>query len=511
MEKSESGAWGIHTLESCIDRTTMYRLGLYYVLALFASAVIFSTVGALPYAPAELLWSAGVFLAASWLANMCFARICRAVTNAESVYITALILALIVTPTTFSDITGSSVLAVIAVLAMASKYVLAIGKKHLFNPAAAAVVISGFVFGLPASWWAAEHPVLLPFIIVGGLLIVRKLRTYDLVLAFATAALAVTALLSSDLLAEVRALFLESAFFYFGFVMLTEPLTMPPTRALRIGYGALVGAFFVPVAHIGSFYFSPELALVTGNLFSYIVSPKGRYMLSFIGRRPLASGIHEYLFRSDRPLRFRAGQYLEWTIRTLQSDARGNRRFFTIASAPEDETLALGVRFYERPSAFKRALAKLLAGAVVSTSSPAGDFTMPKDTQRKLALIAGGIGVTPFASMARHCIAASERRDAVLLYASRTSAEVAYQDVFARAAGLGWRAVYAVSEEVPASSGVRTGTIDAAFIKREVADYHERIFYISGPPGMVDGIKRILRGLGISRFSIKTDFFPGLV
>ncbi|MCR4280830.1 MAG: FAD-dependent oxidoreductase, partial [Candidatus Kaiserbacteria bacterium] len=147
---------------------------------------------------------------------------------------------------------------------------------------------------------------------------------------------------------------------------------------------------------------------------------------------------------------------------------------------------------------FKHTLAGLSVGGIISASSLAGDFVMPKDTRKKLAFIAGGIGVTPFASMARHCIASEENRDAILLYASKKEDEAAYRGVFDSASRNGWRAIY------------RIGAIDAEFIKSEVPDYSERIFYISGPPGFVTAMKNILLSLGVSRFSIKTDFFPGL-
>jgi len=100
--------------------------------------------------------------------------------------------------------------------------------------------------------------------------------------------------------------------------------------------------------------------------------------------------------------------------------------------------------------------------------------------------------------MARHCIATGENRDAVLLYSSKTDSEVAYQDVFSNAGRVGWRTAYHI------------GVIDAEFIKQEVPDYSERLFYISGPLGMVNAMKKMFLGLGISRFNIKTDFFPGL-
>ena len=53
------------------------------------------------------------------------------------------------------------------------------------------------------------------------------------------------------------------------------------------------------------------------------------------------------------------------------------------------------------------------------------------------------------------------------------------------------------------------GLIDAALIKREVPDYKERTFYISGPRTMVLHFRGALRELGVGRSRIKEDFFPG--
>jgi ferredoxin-NADP reductase len=112
--------------------------------------------------------------------------------------------------------------------------------------------------------------------------------------------------------------------------------------------------------------------------------------------------------------------------------------------------------------------------------------------------------------MARHLTAAGETRDAVLLYSSKTAAEIAYQDVFAGAAPFGFRTVYALSDEAATVPDVYHGFINADLIKKEVPDYTERTFYISGPPGMVNAMKQTLLTIGVSRLNIKTDFFPGL-
>lgn len=489
----------ITALKNFADHTTMYRLVLYYLLVLLGVSMISAAFGLLPYSPADILFSASVLCAAAWLVNEGLAWTLHVITNDESSLITGLILALILPPVAFSNAGGALDLAVIAAWAVAGKYIFAWGNKHIFNPAALAVVLSAYLLGVPAIWWVAGSMPLLPFMLLGGLLLVYKLRRWDLILSFFAVAVLATAVTSSNMLTGVQGMVLHSAIFFLAFAMLTEPLTMPPSSRLRIIYGAIVGFLFVPTMHLGSFYFTPEIALLVGNVFSYAVSPKHRYVLTLVDRKKLAAGIYEFIFRSDRPLRHEAGQYLEWTLGRVPFDARGNRRYFTIASAPGEEYVRLGVRFYAAPSGFKRALAVLQPGTRINVGALSGDFVLPKDPRRKLAFIGGGIGVTPFASMARSFTLSNAAHDAVLLYASRSTDELAYQDVFAAALPRGLRTFYQIEKPI---------TPD--YIRQNVPDYAERLFYISGPPGMVDAMKRNLRALGVSRFSIKTDYFPGL-
>lgn len=487
-------------VDGILNRITMYRLVLYYLSALVVAAGVLGLVGLLAINAANLAFSTAVILGVCWLANTLFARGFGAATNVESVWITGLILVLLISPVTPTNYAGVAFLIFASAWAMGSKYILALGKRHIFNPAALGIALSALLIGQFATWWVGAS-VLLPLVLLGGLLVVRKLKRFDLVLSFAVVALMTTVLTSggSSVATVIRETLLGSSLFFLGLVMLTEPLTMPPGRWPRIAYGALVGLLFAPNIHIGGFYLTPELALLAGNLFAYTVSPKGRAVLTLVGRRAIGTDTYEFQFRPDKPIQFRPGQYLEWTLPHASPDSRGNRRFFTIASAPEESTINLGVKFYEPPSSFKRALAQMQRGDLLSAAHLSGDFVLPKDTKEKLVFIAGGIGITPFRSMVAHLRTTHDTRDIVLVYANREGEHVAYKDFFDDAAReLGIKTLYTAGTSV-----------DGAFLRREIPDYASRTFYISGPRGMVEAFKTILRSLSVSRFRIKTDYFPG--
>src|SRR5579863_4717502 len=172
-------------IDAFLDKITMYRLVLYYLLLLIAVASVFGFMGILPYNPFSIIFSTVFLIAICWIFNKIFSWAFNAPTNVESFFISALILALILTPAkSFSDI---GFLFWAAVLTIASKYILAIKKIHIFNPVAIAVVLTAFGFNGSASWWIGTAS-MLPFSLL-GLLIVRKIRRSDLVFYFFLAAL----------------------------------------------------------------------------------------------------------------------------------------------------------------------------------------------------------------------------------------------------------------------------------------------------------------------------------
>ena len=497
-------------VDRLLDRITMYRLVLYYLIGLLLTGAGLSVLHIAPHGPVAIAFSTVVIFAACWVTNAVFARVFAVPANSESIYITALILILILDPVAPSDLKGTGVLICASVWAISSKYILAIQRKHLFNPAALGVVLSGFLLNQPATWWVAGNLPLLPVVLIGGALVVRKLQRLDMVASFILANLA-TVLATTPTTEYAMALgeaLRSSPLFFFAFVMLTEPLTAPTTRLLRLCFAGLVGFLFAPSIHIGSFYFTPELALIVGNLFAYAVGPRGRLVLTLDRVEEVAADTYDFVFALPRKLGFRPGQYLEWTLGLERPDSRGNRRYFTIASAPTEDCLRLGVRFYKDSSAFKRALAELVPGDTILASQLAGNFTLPANPATKLVFIAGGIGITPFRSMLQYLLDRREARPIVVLYGTERQADIAYRDVLdAARRELGIGTVHAVAKE--ALRGQYPGSIDARLVRAAIPDYKERTFYISGPQAMVEAVSDKLRRMGVRRSRIKVDFFPG--
>ncbi len=502
-------------IDYLLDRITTYRLVLYVLIALIGIAALLAYFQLLHFSPLSLLLSTIFLVVICWAMNTIFAFVLKIPTNLESAFITALILALMLDPAQSPG--GLPFLGWAAILAMSSKYLLAIRKKHIFNPAAIAVVVTAFTMGGTASWWIGTASIL-PLVLIGGWLIARKTRQEGMVLLCCAAALVSTCLFTfvqgRMLSTELMSLLLQSPLFFFACIMLTEPLTVPPTKRLKSVYGVLVGILFVPLVHIGPIYSTPELALVVGNVFSYLVSPKQKIVLKLQKKIKIAPDIVDFVFKPSQPLAFTPGQYMEFTLDHLRPDSRGNRRYFTLASSPTEKTIHLGVRFYEKSSSFKRAMYWMDGKTKVIGAQIAGDFTLPSNPKQKLVFLAGGIGITPFRSILKYLLDTQQRRDIVLLYANKSAKEIVYQDVLSAASTkLGVRVFCTLTDtmSVPRNWTGFVGRINEQMIMQAIPDYAERMYYLSGPPEMVRAYEQVLKRMYIKSSQIKKDFFPGLV
>lgn len=501
-------------IDDFLNNITMYRLVLYYLLVLLGWAAILSFFGVLSFSIIPLLFSTIFIVSICWVTNKIFAYVFKVPTNFESVYITALILSLIIAP--IKDIHFLPFIFWASIWASASKFIFTVNKKHLFNPAAVAVLITGLGITGSASWWVGTAP-MMPVVLIGGILIVKKIRRWDLVITFLIAGLSTIFILSffnnSQLVPLFTKIFLDSPILFFAFVMLTEPLTTPPGRTYRMVYASLIGFLFAPQLHFASLYTTPEMALVVGNIFSYFVSPKEKLILKLKEKIQLSQNIYDFVFVLDQKISYISGQYMEWTLGYKDPDSRGNRRYFTLSSSPTEDNLRIGVRYNNASSSYKRELFRLAPGDEIVAASLAGDFVLPENQNKKFVFIAGGIGVTPFRSIVKNMIDKMEKKDIVLFYSVKSRDEAVYMDVFLEGQSLGLRVIVTLTDtqNIPGDWQEKRGNVTDEMIRNEVPDYRERMFYISGPHGLVTDFEKTLSKMGLGKSQIKTDYFSGYV
>jgi ferredoxin-NADP reductase len=215
--------------------------------------------------------------------------------------------------------------------------------------------------------------------------------------------------------------------------------------------------------------------------------------VTLVNRELVAKNIITFRFKPERPMRYIAGQFTELTLPHAGLDARGNRRWFTLSSAPTEELLAITTKFADlRESSFKRTMKELKAGTSIDMALPMGDFVLPKDPSIPLLFVAGGIGATPFRSIIKFLQDSNEQRDITLLYAANP-AELAFREIFDK---LG-------------KNFITTDHVNLENITENILDPLLQHVYISGPESMVDKLSKGLAETGFPKNHIRSDFFHG--
>lgn len=501
----------LHYIPSWLDRTGMYRVVSVSLLFLVVCSLALSVFGHSPYSFVEQMISLTAVVLVALVANVVLAKVFSVSANHESALITALILFFLFTPIyEFADVYFISGAALIA---MVSKYVISWRKQHIFNAAAFGAVALSFTGLQEAWWWVAQPEMFIPLVIV-GLMVLSKVRRFTMILSFLITGLIVVCVEGQmsgggELTDTIYKFFVTGPALFLAFFMLTEPFTAPSTRNLQMYYGSFVGLLSSTILLSSYVAVTPELALLVGNLVFYPTTLRQKLFLKFKSKQEIASGTYEYEFEKPSGMKWLPGQYLEWML-PHKSDSRGPRRYFTIASAPEEETVKLALRVMDQnSSSYKQTLNDLKEGDSLIASQLAGDFCLPIYPDIKLAFVAGGIGVTPFRAFVGQMIEDGEDRDVALYYCNKFSKDIAYQDKFKEAKDkIGLRLINVLTDEE--ISGSEKGYLTKEIIERNTPDYLDRVWYISGPPGMVNAYKKLLREMRVPRSQIVTDFFPGL-
>jgi ferredoxin-NADP reductase len=179
---------------------------------------------------------------------------------------------------------------------------------------------------------------------------------------------------------------------------------------------------------------------------------------------------------------------------------------FSLASSPTEEVLKFATVIRDG-SPLKEEMDAKEPGDHFIVSGPYGEFIY-EEKGKKIGLIAGGIGVTPFIGILQYLTDNGLDTRATLLYSCKTPQSTAFKEELAElsARNNNIEVVYTMTED-PSYEGHR-GRIDRKFVRTHVPDYEERTWYAAGPPSLVQSINRMLRGQLLLR-DIKLEVFSG--
>jgi ferredoxin-NADP reductase len=203
-----------------------------------------------------------------------------------------------------------------------------------------------------------------------------------------------------------------------------------------------------------------------------------------------------------------AGQHID--VRLTAEDGYQAQRSYSIASAPEDASLALTVERLEDGEVSPYLTDELGPGDELELRGPIGGyFVWRSQDGGPLLLVAGGSGLVPLMAMLRHRTARSSTVDTRLLLSARSSDDVLYSDELARlATGDGLAVHQTFTREAPAGWSGFARRIDADMLRHvgPAPAQRPRIF-VCGPTGFVERAADLLVGLGHDTAAIHLERF----
>jgi ferredoxin-NADP reductase len=236
------------------------------------------------------------------------------------------------------------------------------------------------------------------------------------------------------------------------------------------------------------------------------------YTAPLTSRHEIAEGTMAFRFAKPADFQFRAGQSVDITLlNPPETDAEGNTRAFSIASAPFDGELMIATRM--RDTAFKRVLRKANLPLKVKIEGPSGSFVLHRKAEKSAVFLAGGIGITPFLSIIREATHERASHQPYLFYSNRRPEDTAFLDLLSEAAKQNpkFHLIVTMTEMDRSHRGWKdeTGFINRDMLAKYLPSLQGPIYYLAGPPAMVAAMRRMLIETGVDEDDIRTEEFSG--
>jgi ferredoxin-NADP reductase len=203
-----------------------------------------------------------------------------------------------------------------------------------------------------------------------------------------------------------------------------------------------------------------------------------------------------------------AGQHAD--VRLTAEDGYQAQRSYSIASAPEDDALALTIERIDDGEVSPYLAGEARAGDGFELRGPiGGHFTWRVEQGGPLLLVAGGSGLVPLMAMLRHRAAQASTTPAVLLVSSRTAEDILYRDELARlAAGDGLAIHHTLTRGAPDGWDGFEGRVDEPMLRAVApAPSGEPRIFVCGPTPFVEAVADLLVGLSYGPAAIHAERF----
>jgi predicted ferric reductase len=193
---------------------------------------------------------------------------------------------------------------------------------------------------------------------------------------------------------------------------------------------------------------------------------------------------------------FSPGQATEVSIN--KNGWRDKKKPFTFTCLPEDNYLEFTIKTYPSHNGVTNELLDLKINDDLILHEVFGAIKYKGEG----TFIAGGAGVTPFISIFRHLESENKIGNNKLIFANKTRDDIILEDEFKKILGINF--INILSDEKV--DGYANGRITKDFIHANCGGTN-KLFYLCGPPPMMEAIEKQLADLHVDKKSIVKEEF----
>lgn len=257
------------------------------------------------------------------------------------------------------------------------------------------------------------------------------------------------------------------------------------------------------------FWILATILALSAVLHTYVLKPflQLRAPYRVVSNRKVADRMWEIVIEPENgaAMEFAPGQFV-W-LNLGHSPFSHVEHPFSVSSAPSERPrIAFTIK---ENGDFTGRIGGIAPGTRAYLDGPHGNFTVAGRQARGIVFIAGGVGFAPIMSMLRQLKARHHPHPLRLIYGNRVETQILYrEEVEALKDVLDFDFYYVLSDPPVGWRGL-VGELTPAILNDclESVDTDEWLFFICGPPPMMNSIKRALIARGVPRNRIVSERF----
>lgn len=220
-----------------------------------------------------------------------------------------------------------------------------------------------------------------------------------------------------------------------------------------------------------------------------------------------AGAVKSFRFLPGEKVKFKPGQFAKILFSPLSLADRNLNKYLSFSCAPEEKYLEFTKKL--SGSVFSQKLNSLKKGDKIKIQAPLGNCVFG-DKDKKIAFLAGGIGITPVISILNYIAKKNIDTEAVLLYSNRDQ-KFAFKEELDNLGNKfhNIKIIYTVTAAEPGDTGILGGRINRELLIEKIKIPRETVVFIFGPPAFVLAMNQLSKDIGCVQEKIKKEGFIG--